>query len=62
MKYLGIMHCYLGLDICQRNDDIFLSQGKYTVDILREFGMVDCKSINTSMDSNLRKIHETETR
>ena len=31
------------------------------MDILRRFGMVDCKSINTPMDSNLRKIHETET-
>ena len=59
MKYLGLMHYFLHLDIWQRNDDIFLSQGKYTVDILRRFGMVDCKSINTPMDSNLRKLHET---
>ena len=40
-------------------DDLFLSQGKYTVEILCRFGMVDCKSINTPMDSNFRKIHET---
>ena len=59
MKYLGLMHYFLSLDIWQRNDEIFLSQGKYTVDILRRFGMVDCKSINTQMDSNLRKLHET---
>ena len=32
------------------------------MDILQRFGMVDCKSINTLMDSNLRKLHETETR
>ena len=61
MKDLGLMHYFLGLEIWQRNDEIFLSQGKYTVDILRRFGMVDCKSINTPMDSNLRKLHETET-
>ena len=31
------------------------------MDILHKFGMVDCKSINNPMDSNLRKLHETET-
>ena len=61
MKDLGLMHYFLGLEIWQRNDEIFLSQGKYTVDILQRFGMVDCKSINTPMDSNLGKLHETET-
>ena len=34
MKDLGLMHYFLGLEIWQRNDEIFLSQGKYTVDIL----------------------------
>ena len=61
MKYLGLMHYFLGLEIWQRNDEIFLSQGKHTVDILCIIGMVDCKSINTPMDSNLRKIHENDT-
>ena len=61
MKYLGLMHYFLGLEIWQRNAEIFISQGKYTMDILHRFGTVDCKSINTPMDSNLRKIHETET-
>ena len=61
MKYLGLMHYFLGLEIWQRKDEIFLSQGKYIVDILNKFGMVDCKSMNTLMDSNLTKLHETET-
>ena len=34
MKDLALMHYFLGLEIWQRNDEIFLSQGKYTVDIL----------------------------
>ena len=62
MKDLGLMHYFLGLEIWKSNDEIFLSQGKYIVDILCIFGMEDCKSINTLMDSKLRKIHETETR
>ena len=35
-------------------------QGKYTIDILRGFGMMDCKYMWTLMVSNLRKIHETD--
>ena len=45
--------------MCQRLDEIFLSQGKYTVDVLQRFGMMDCKSMATSMVSNLKKLHET---
>ena len=55
------MHYFLVLDIWQRKDEIFLSQGKYIVDILHIFGMVYCKSMNTPMDSNFRKLHETDT-
>ena len=40
MKELGLTHYFLGLEIWQRNDEIFLSQGKVTVDILCIFGMV----------------------
>ena len=60
MKELGLMHYFLGLENWQRNDEIFLSQGKYTMDIVRRFGMVDCKSTNIPMDSNLRKLHENK--
>ena len=62
MKYLGLMQYFIGLEIWKRNYEIFLSQGKYIMDILRRFGMVDRKSMNTPMDFNLRKLHETETR
>ena len=34
MNDLGLMHYYLGLEVWQRSYEIFLSQGKYTVDIL----------------------------
>ena len=45
MKDLGLMHYFLGLEVCQLKDEIFLSQGRYTIDILRRFGMMDCKSM-----------------
>ena len=33
-------------------DEIYLNRGKYTVDILKIFGMLDCKAINTHMVTN----------
>ena len=59
MKDLGLMHYFLGLEVWQRSDEIFLSQGKSTVDVLRRFRMMDCKSMTTAMIANLKKLHET---
>ena len=47
MKDLGTMHYFLGLEVWQFRDEIFLNQGKYTVEILKRFGMLDCKEMKT---------------
>ena len=39
-------------------EEIFLSQGKCTIDILKRFGMLDCKSMAISMDANFKKLKE----
>ena len=57
MKYLGLMHYFLGLEVWQHADEIFLRQRRYTVDILRRLGMTDCKSMATSMTMNLKKLN-----
>jgi hypothetical protein len=54
MKDLGMMHYFLGLEVWQRNDEIFLSQGKYTVGILNKFMMTYFKSMPTLMVMNLK--------
>ena len=56
MKDLGLMHYFLGLEVWQRDEEIFLSHGKYTIDILRRFGMMDYKSMTTPMTINLKKL------
>jgi hypothetical protein len=56
MKDLGIMHC---LWAWQKPDEIFLSQGKYVVEILKIFIMMDCKSMPTSMVTNLKLLNDT---
>jgi hypothetical protein len=61
MKDLGLTHYFLGLEVWQRQGKIFLAQGKYTVDVIKRFGMMNCKSMSTSMVTNLRKLHDSDT-
>ncbi|XP_059076124.1 uncharacterized mitochondrial protein AtMg00810-like [Cryptomeria japonica] len=56
MKDLGLMHYFLGLEVWQRSNEIFPSQGMYTIDILKRFRMMDCKPMSTPMESNLKKL------
>ena len=58
---LGMMHYFLGLEVWQRTDEIFLSQGKYTVEILKKFEMTDCKSMPTPMVMDLKKMNKAST-
>ena len=37
---------------------IFLDQGKYAVEILKRFRMLDCKAITTPMASNLKLLSD----
>ena len=61
MKDLGLMHYFLGLEVWQRQGEIFLAQGKYIADVLNRFGMMDCKSMSTTMVTNLRKLYDFDT-
>lgn len=56
MKDLGLLHYFLGLEVRQKED----YKGKYTIDILNRFGMMDCKPLSTPMETHLHK-HKTET-
>jgi hypothetical protein len=59
MKDLGMMQYLLGLEVWQKINEIFLSQGKYTVEISRRFEMLDCNSMTTPMVLNLKKLSES---
>ena len=58
MKDLGLLHYFLGLEIWQLDNCIILNQGKYTVDILTKFGMIECKLAATPMEINLHKLKD----
>jgi hypothetical protein len=55
MKDVGLMHYFLGLEVWQQSREIFLVHGKYEVEIPRRFRMMDWKSMNTLMITNLKK-------
>jgi hypothetical protein len=61
MKDLGMMHYFLGQEVWQRTDEIFLSQGKYTVGILKKFSMTECKSMPTPMVMDLKKMNDDDS-
>jgi hypothetical protein len=56
MKYLGLMHYFLGLDVWKTPDKIFLYQGNYEVEILKRFNALECKSMNIPMETNLKLV------
>ena len=58
MKDLGMMHYFLGMEVWQNVDGISLEQGKYAVEILKRFGMMDCKAMTTPMASNLKLLSD----
>ncbi|XP_050889639.1 uncharacterized mitochondrial protein AtMg00240-like [Lathyrus oleraceus] len=49
---MGELTYFLGLQIKQLNEDTFVCQAKYCKHLLKRFGMVDAKSIETPMAMN----------
>ena len=42
-------------------DGIFLGQGKYVVEILKRFGMMDYKAMTTHMASNMKLLSDASS-
>ena len=62
MKDLGMRHYFLGMEVWQSTDGIFLGQGKYVVEILKRFGMMDYKALATPMASNLNLLSDDSSK
>nr|GEY61214.1 retrovirus-related Pol polyprotein from transposon TNT 1-94 [Tanacetum cinerariifolium] len=51
MSLMGELTFFLGLQVKQKQDGIFISQDKYVAKILRKFGLTDGKSASTPRDT-----------
>ena len=47
MSLMGKLNYFLGLQIKQRSDGIFISQVKYTKEVIKKFGLEDSKTCKT---------------
>ena len=54
MKELDMMHYFLGMEVWLNANGISLGQGKYAMEILKRFKMVDCKAMVTPTASKLK--------
>jgi len=56
MKGLRPLHHLLGIEIMLTTDELHLSQSHYAFTILERAKMVDCKSINTPLETKATMI------
>ena len=61
MKDLDMMHYFLGMEVWKNADGISLGQGKYAIDILKRFRMMDYKAMTTPMASNLKLLRDASS-
>jgi histone deacetylase 1/2 len=52
LKELVDLHFFLGIEVNQTSDGIFLSQEKYALDLLQRVGMKNCKPLPTPLSSS----------
>ncbi|GJU77650.1 putative ribonuclease H-like domain-containing protein [Tanacetum coccineum] len=52
MSSMGELTFFLGLQVKQKNNGIFISQDKYVTEILKKFGFSDVKTASTPMETH----------
>lgn len=52
MSDLGMLHSFLGLEVRQCSDGIFISQRKYATNLLNRLNMMNCNPSPTPMNMN----------
>ncbi|GJR56654.1 putative ribonuclease H-like domain-containing protein [Tanacetum coccineum] len=61
MSSMGELTFFLGLQVQQKKDGIFISQDKYVADILKKFDFATVKTASTPIESNKALIKDEET-
>ncbi|GJT96787.1 putative ribonuclease H-like domain-containing protein [Tanacetum coccineum] len=60
MSSMGELTFFLGLQVMQRDDGIFISQDKYVADILKKFDFVTIKTASTPIETNKALLKDEE--
>nr|GEY59189.1 hypothetical protein [Tanacetum cinerariifolium] len=62
MSSIGELTFFLGLQVKQQQDGIFISQDKYVAEILRKFSLTDGKSASTSIDTEKHLLKDPDVK
>jgi Asp-tRNA(Asn)/Glu-tRNA(Gln) amidotransferase C subunit len=54
ISLLAELSFFSHLQICQSNEGIFISQTNYIIEMLKRFGMEDCKLVTTPMQTSCK--------
>jgi len=54
IKDLGQLKCFLEIEVANSGQGISLSQRKYCLDLIKDYGLMGCKPFSTPMDDSLR--------
>ncbi|GJT35188.1 putative ribonuclease H-like domain-containing protein [Tanacetum coccineum] len=60
MSSMGELTLFLGLQVTQKNDGIFISQDKYMEEILKKFGFLTVKTTSTPMKTSKPLLKDAE--
>ncbi|GJU60559.1 putative ribonuclease H-like domain-containing protein [Tanacetum coccineum] len=60
MSSMGELTFFLGLQVTQKDDGIFISQGKYVDEILKKFGFSTVKTTSTPMETSKPLLKDAE--
>ena len=58
---LGLFHFFLGIQVLQMDDGIFISQPKYALDILKWFKMDEFMSCDTNYQSEVKLLKDCDS-
>ncbi|GKD97738.1 putative ribonuclease H-like domain-containing protein [Tanacetum coccineum] len=60
MSSIGELTFFLGLQVKQKEDGIFISQDKYVAEILRKFSFTDVRTASTPMDTEKPLLNDSD--
>ncbi|KAL0539888.1 hypothetical protein IC582_024109 [Cucumis melo] len=60
MSMVGELSCFLGLQIKQTNDDVFISQEKYSKNMVKKFGLEQARNKRTSTVTHVKLTRDTD--